>query len=166
MPSCIVAKSVLCAVESTAGEVRLISRYPERRRLPSLHARQWCRRCILQLINSNHIYLHDLLLKKMSQSTLARTRYYCSRFEESFVFFSSSTIPWSWCFWLRNNWQKQRQKLFCKYAAVAHWGRGLWPGHAIQSPSRPSPRPEMLCTASSRAPLPSLCTTLTYYSPF
>lgn len=47
MPSCIVAKCVLCTVESAAGEVCFVAGNAKRRRLPPLHPRHWCRRCVL-----------------------------------------------------------------------------------------------------------------------
>lgn len=47
MASHIVAERVLRAVEPAPGEVRLVTRYPKRHRLPSLHPRHRSRCCIL-----------------------------------------------------------------------------------------------------------------------
>lgn len=38
MPPCVVTKSVLCPIKSTAWEVSLVAGYPKRRRLPPLHS--------------------------------------------------------------------------------------------------------------------------------
>lgn len=47
MPAGVVAESILCAVESAAGEVSFVAGNPKRHRLPPLHPRQRRRRRIL-----------------------------------------------------------------------------------------------------------------------
>jgi len=49
MSACIVAKGVLCTVETASGEVCFVAGYAKRHRLPSLHPRHWCRCCVLHV---------------------------------------------------------------------------------------------------------------------
>jgi len=73
MAASVVAKSVLCTVESTAGEIGFVSGYAKRRRLPPLHSRHGCRCCVLHhLILIYWLIASKVLAEKESHSTYSK----------------------------------------------------------------------------------------------